>query len=58
LQNFAVKGIDDLSAENWEAFQRTVVAPNIAEDRKRGQYAVSVRKQAAAHGAAAKTSKD
>jgi hypothetical protein len=58
LQNFTVKGIDDLSAENWEAFQRTVVAPNVAEERKRGQYAVSVRKQAAAHAAAAKTSKD
>ncbi len=49
LQNFAVKELGELSSENWEAFRRTVVAPNIAADRKRGQYAVSVRKQAA-HG--------
>lgn len=51
LQNFAVKTLDELSPENWEAFGRTVVAPNIAPDRKRGQYAVSVRKQAAHAGA-------
>lgn len=47
LQNFTVKGIDELSTDNWAAFQRTVVAPNTVPDRKRGQYAVSVRKQAA-----------
>jgi hypothetical protein len=47
MQNFAVKGLAELSAENWEAFRRTVVAPNRDPERKRGQYAVSVRKQAA-----------
>lgn len=52
LQNFSVKGIEDLSAEHWEAFGRTVVAPNVDPERKRGRYAVSVRKQAAAHAAA------
>ena len=49
LQNYAVKGLADLSAENWDAFRQTVVAPNTAEERKRGQYAVSVRKQKAGH---------
>jgi hypothetical protein len=47
LQNFNVKDLDELSADDWEAFHRTVVTPNIAPDRKRGQYAVAVRKQAA-----------
>ncbi len=47
LQNFAVKDLEQLSPENWQAFHRTVVVPNTAEDRKRGQYAVTVRKQAA-----------
>jgi hypothetical protein len=47
LQNFTVKNLDELSRENWDAFQRTVVAPNTAPDRKHGQYAVAVRKQAA-----------
>lgn len=51
LQNFAVKELCELSPENWEAFQRTVVVPNADPERKRGQYAVSVRKQAA-HSAA------
>jgi hypothetical protein len=46
LQNFSVKGVDELSPEHWEAFHRTVVVPNTSTDRKRGQYAVSVRKQA------------
>jgi hypothetical protein len=49
LQNFSVKELEQLSDENWASFRRTVVLPNISEDRKRGQYAVSVRKQAAAH---------
>jgi hypothetical protein len=47
LQNFEVKDLAQLSAENWDAFRQTVVAPNISEDRRRGQYAVSVRKRAA-----------
>ena len=47
LQNFSVKTMEELSAEDWQAFHRTVVTPNIAPDRKRGQYAVAVRKQAA-----------
>ncbi|HZP76012.1 MAG TPA: DUF6065 family protein [Pseudolabrys sp.] len=51
LQNFAVKELADLSPEHWQAFNRTVVAPNVAVERKRGQYAVTVRKQAAHAGA-------
>lgn len=47
LQNFAVKELGQMSPENWDSFQRTVVVPNTALERKRGQYAVSVRKQAA-----------
>jgi hypothetical protein len=46
LNNFAVKDLSQLSPENWEAFHGTVVAPNTDPERKRGQYAVSVRKQA------------
>jgi hypothetical protein len=46
LQNYAVKGIDELGASDWEAFGRTVVAPNTNPDRKPGRYAVSVRKGA------------
>lgn len=52
LQNFSVKELGELSPEEWEAFHRTVVVPNTTPERKRGQYAVSVRKQAA-HGAKA-----
>ncbi len=37
LHNFAVKDLSGLSADRWQAFQRTVVAPNVAPDRKRGQ---------------------
>jgi hypothetical protein len=48
LQNYAVRELDDLSTENWRSFQHTVVRPNVDEERKRGQYAVSVRKRAAA----------
>jgi hypothetical protein len=44
LQNFAVKTLDQLSPENWDAFHRTVVVPNTTPDRKHGQYAVAVRK--------------
>ena len=44
LQNFTVKDLGQLSRENWEAFHRTVVVPNVDPERKRGQYAVSVRK--------------
>ena len=47
LQNFDVKTLDELTPENWQAFHRTVVVPNTAPDRKRGQYAVAVRKEAA-----------
>lgn len=47
LQNFKVKTIDDLTADDWQAFHRTVVVPNTAEDRKKGQYAVAARKRAA-----------
>jgi hypothetical protein len=46
LQNFMVKDLEQMSPENWEAFHRTVVAPNVDPERKRGQYAVSVRKRA------------
>lgn len=44
LRNFAVKGMQDLSTDNWDQFHRTVVAPNSDPQRPRGQYAVSVRK--------------
>ncbi len=47
LRNFAVRELSELSAENWDAYRHTVVEPNTASDRKRGQYAVAVRKQAA-----------
>jgi len=47
LQNFTVKDFAELSPDNWEAFHRTVVVPNTSEERKPGQYAVSVRKSAA-----------
>lgn len=47
LQNFAVKELADLTAEHWAAFDQTVVAPNTDPERKRGNYAVAVRKQAA-----------
>jgi hypothetical protein len=46
LQNFEVKDLRDLTVENWQSFHRTVVAPNSDDDRKRGAYAVSVRKNA------------
>ncbi len=55
MQSFAVKQLDELLPQDWEAFQRTVVAPNTDTERKRGQYAVSVRKKnaRAAHHSAA-----
>src|SRR5499433_2647775 len=46
LRNFTVKDLGQLSRENWQAFHRTVVVPNVDPERKRGQYAVSVRKGA------------
>jgi len=46
LQNFTVKDLGQLSREDWEAFHRTVVVPNVDPERRRGQYAVSVRKRA------------
>jgi hypothetical protein len=54
LRNFAVKGLEDISADNWKAFHRTVVAPNVNPERMPGHYAVSVRKQSR-HGAASET---
>jgi hypothetical protein len=48
LRNFSVTDINALSPEHWDAFHRTVVTSNTTEDRKRGQYAVSVRKHASA----------
>lgn len=44
LENYAVKEMGELSKDNWAAFHQTVVVPNTTADRKRGQYAVSVRK--------------
>jgi hypothetical protein len=46
LQNYAVKNFDQLSRQDWDAFQRTVVVPNTDPDRRLGHYAVSVRKRA------------
>jgi hypothetical protein len=54
LQSFTVKGLDELSPENWTAFQRTVVKPNVDPERRTGQYAVAVRKQSARAGQHAK----
>jgi hypothetical protein len=45
LRNFVVKDLHDLGPEQWEQFHRTVVTPNSAPERKRGQYAVAVRKR-------------
>lgn len=45
LRNVAVKDMTDLSSDNWEAYYRTVVAPNVNPERSPGNYAVSVRKQ-------------
>jgi hypothetical protein len=45
LQNFSVKGSTQLSPQNWDAFHRTVVAPNVDPERKQGQYAVAARKR-------------
>jgi hypothetical protein len=45
LRNFVVKELHELGPEQWEQFHRTVVAPNTVPQRKRGQYAVSVRKR-------------
>jgi len=47
LQNYVVKDMEQMSAADWDSFHRTVVTPNTVEDRKPGQYAVSVRKRAA-----------
>lgn len=47
LQNYGVKDLAQMSNADWEAFHRTVVAPNIDPDRRPGEYAVSVRKHAA-----------
>jgi hypothetical protein len=47
LQNFSVKNLDELSTDDWQAFHRTVVTPNITPERKHGQYAVAARKRAA-----------
>jgi hypothetical protein len=47
LRNFVVKELHELNPENWAQFNRTVVTPNTAPQRKRGQYAVSVRKREA-----------
>jgi hypothetical protein len=47
LQNFTVQDMAQLSPDDWQAFHDTVVVPNKSAERKRGQYAVAVRKQAA-----------
>jgi uncharacterized protein DUF6065 len=46
LQNFTVKDLAQLSPENWDAFHRTVVSPNVDPERRQGQYAVAARKRA------------
>jgi Family of unknown function (DUF6065) len=43
LDNFVVE--PDLEKLDWEAFQKTVVLPNIDPHRQRGEYAVNVRKR-------------
>jgi hypothetical protein len=46
LQNYTVRDASELGPADWEAFRRTVVAPNTNPERKPGRYAVSVRKSA------------
>jgi len=48
LRNFTVKELNELAPEHWDAFRRTVVAPNVDPERKRGNYAVATRKRHAA----------
>ena len=45
LRNFIVRDLNDLSADHWDAYRRTLVLPNTTSDRKSGQYAVTARKQ-------------
>jgi hypothetical protein len=40
-----VKDLHDLGPQQCEQFHRSVVTPNSAPERKRGQYAVAVRKR-------------
>jgi hypothetical protein len=48
LNNFATGTMANLGDAEWSAFHRTVVMPNSVADRRPGQYAVSVRRAAAA----------
>jgi hypothetical protein len=48
MQDYAVRDMKEFSAADWDSFRHTVVAPNTVPDRRRGRYAVAVRK--AAHG--------
>lgn len=46
LNNFSVaEGLDALGASDWERYATAVSRPNAAPDRKRGRYAVAVRKR-------------
>lgn len=47
LQNFSIKQMEEMTSEDWSAFHQTVVVPNSVPDRKKGRYAVTVRKQQA-----------
>ena len=52
LNDFTVHmGFDGMSAEDWSAYRRTIVAPNSDPlARKQGAYAVAARKRRAAEG--------
>lgn len=40
-----VANLEDFTSEDWQAFRRTVVAPNIDPHRQRGQYAITARRR-------------
>jgi hypothetical protein len=46
MNNFElVPTLDDLRAGEWDLFYETVVRPNVAEHRQRGEYAANARKR-------------
>lgn len=46
LENFTVvQRMEDWTGTDWDGYRTTVVAPNVAESRQRGQHAVEVRRR-------------
>ena len=50
-----VSDLGQLSPDDWAAFQRTVVKPNIDPNRQRGQYAATTRRRRKREGTSATT---